>query len=220
MNKKYWLCFILLVLVGYYLSISSSIYNNHAERDLIHQMIHIEQHKIGTDERNHDRTDDLSCFEFEKKNLCLDKDDQETTSNIVPAVPNGFDCIIKIPCIDLEKIVYTGNTREIQLQNYNLITAAADMTYSHGGNYIICGHNSQLYGHSLNRLDEVLVDELVYIYWKDKIHQYRIISKEYEDMMNTSKFCKQTEKRELTIISCAKHIGPDQYIVIRCKSEE
>ena len=37
-------------------------------------------------------------------------------------------------------------------KNLFLITADAHMRYKNGGNYIICGHASKLYGHSLNRL--------------------------------------------------------------------
>ena len=134
-------------------------------------------------------------------------------------IPKGYDCVIKIPSIDLEKIVYTGVERELQLEKYNLITASADMKYEYGGNYIICGHDSKIYGHSLNRLDEVKKGDAVYIYYNGRIYTYRIEMKDYECMSNTSRFCEQSEKSQVTIISCAKDIGPDQYIVIRCGLE-
>lgn len=215
MSKKIFICVIILLLVFYYVSITYVVYNNNTEQELIHQIINIDQHTTNTDECNDNRSDDLA--DHKSETMFLLKDKQETTSYVTSFAPSGFDCIIKIPCIDLEKIVYTGNEREIQLQNYFLITAAEDMTYSNGGNYIICGHDSQLYGHSLNRLDEIQIGEQVFIYWENEIHEYRTFSKKYESMTNTSSFCKQTEKRELTIISCAKHIGSDQYIVIRCE---
>ena len=132
-------------------------------------------------------------------------------------LPEGMDCIITIPSISLEKIVYTGSLREGHLNQYDLITAAEDMKYCNGGNYIICGHYSQLYGHSLNRLKEVDEGDCVYINLNGILHKYVVYSKEFETMTDTSSYCIQTEQRELTIISCAKYIGLDKYIVIKCE---
>lgn len=132
-------------------------------------------------------------------------------------LPIGFDCIISIPSISLEKIVYTGVSREGHLEQYDLITSAEDMEYCNGGNYIICGHYSQLYGHSLNRLKEVNEGDYVYINSNGTLHKYIVYSKEFETMTDTSSYCIQTEQRELTIISCAKYVGMDKYIVIKCE---
>lgn len=132
-------------------------------------------------------------------------------------LPQGFDSIMSIPSISLEKIVYTGDLREERLEQYDLITAAKDMTYLNGGNYIVCGHYSQVYGHSLNRLKELKKGDYVYINSNNILHKYKVYSKTYETMTDTSSFCTQTEQRELTIISCARYIGADQYIVIKCK---
>lgn len=141
----------------------------------------------------------------------------DASKNQQDKLPIGFDCIVSIPSINLEKIVYTGAVRDKQLQQYNLITSAEDMFYKNGGNYIICGHNSQLYGHSLNRLKELRIGEYVYIYSENDIHRYEIYSIEYEIMSDTSTFCAQTEHREITIISCARYAGDNQYIVIKCQ---
>lgn len=137
--------------------------------------------------------------------------------NVQETLPKGFDCIISIPSISLEKIVYTGDSREEHLEQYDLITSADDMQYSNGGNYIICGHYSQLYGHSLNRLKDVSKGDYVYINSNDELHKYKVYSKTFETMTDTSSFCIQTEQRELTVISCAKYIGVDKYIVIKCE---
>ena len=138
-------------------------------------------------------------------------------NNTQDKLPIGYDCIVSIPIISLEKIVYTGSLRESHLEQYDLITAADDMKYSNGGNYIICGHYSQLYGHSLNRLKELNKGDFVYINSNGTLHKYTVYSKEFETMTETSTYCVQTEQRELTIISCAKYVGVDKYIVIKCK---
>lgn len=125
------------------------------------------------------------------------------------------DCIIEIPDIELSKIVYSGIDREKKLDNYDLITAAYDMRFSNGGNYIICGHASRLYGHSLNRIKEVHKDTLIRIWANNKVKDFKVNKVYYENMNDTDKYCKQTNKNEITIISCAKYISKESYIIIK-----
>lgn len=129
------------------------------------------------------------------------------------------DCIISIPEINLKKIIYTGKKREEHLSNYDLVTATNNMYYKNGGNYIICGHASKLYGHSLNRLNELKEGDNIYIQTKNKKDIYTVDQITYENMKHTSKFCKQTNTKELTIISCAKYISKESYIVIHAKKQ-
>lgn len=130
------------------------------------------------------------------------------------------DCILSIPDINLEKIVYTGRQREIHLKNYELITADANMQYKNGGNYIICGHASKLYGHSLNRLQEIKKDTIIEILTKNKTEQYIVYKVNYENMYETSQYCNQTSEKTVTIISCAKNISKESYIVIHARIKQ
>lgn len=127
------------------------------------------------------------------------------------------DCILSIPAINLTKIVYTGKNRNEHLENYELVTADDNMKYSNGGNYIICGHASKLYGHSLNRLKEVKKGIIIKIQTRDKEDEYTVTEVTYENMNKTSQYCNQTQENTLTIISCAKYISNDSYIVIHAK---
>lgn len=125
------------------------------------------------------------------------------------------DCILSIPDIELEKIVYTGADRLNYLKEYGLITAADNMQYKNGGNYIICGHASRLYGHSLNRIKEIEKGTLIYIKTPDCIDQYIVDKVTFENMNETSKYCNQTPEQKVTIISCAKYVSKESYIVIQ-----
>lgn len=127
------------------------------------------------------------------------------------------DCILFIPEIHLEKIVYTGTKRTEHLKQYELITAADNMQYKNGGNYIICGHASRLYGHSLNRIREVKEGNLLYIQTKNQLDEYIVKKVFFADMNNTSKYCNQTSQKTITILSCAKYISKDSYIVIQAE---
>ncbi len=127
------------------------------------------------------------------------------------------DCILFIPTINLEKIVYTGSNRMEHLNQYELTTAADNMQYKNGGNYIICGHASRLYGHSLNRIKEVKEGNLLYIQTKSRLDEYIVKKVFFADMNQTSKYCNQTSRKTITILSCAKYISKDSYIVIQAE---
>ena len=125
------------------------------------------------------------------------------------------DCILSIPDIELEKIVYTGANRLEHLKEYGLATAADNMHYANGGNYIICGHASRLYGHSLNRIREIQKGTLIYIKTSDCIDRYIVDKVTFENMNETDRYCNQTLEQRITIISCAKYISKESYIVIQ-----
>ena len=140
--------------------------------------------------------------------------------NIPQKENQSEDCILSIPNINLEKFVYTGRDRDLHLKNYELVTADANMRYKNGGNYIICGHASKLYGHSLNRLQEVKKDTIIEIITPNKTEQYIVYKVNYENMYETSQYCNQTREKNLTIISCAKNISKESYIVIHAKIKQ
>lgn len=227
MNRKGIFNVIFIVLLGYYgyLIFNLNQYNQD-EKEIINNTREITRYQQDKDDdlTEHKSLHDSTTNQKEnivKKNTGYANREDNNTS-IIPRkqlkeqLPKGFDCIISIPSISLEKIVYTGNSRDERLQQYDLITATEDMKYVNGGNYIICGHYSQLYGHSLNRLKDVNKGDYVYIDSNNTIHKYKVNAVTYESMTDTSSFCKQTENKELTIISCAKYVGPDQYIVVKC----
>ena len=170
---------------------------------------------------NNYHSDKFSTYEEEKKdnkyneglinkNITSSYNDDKTKIK-----EESADCIIDIPDIDLSKIVYTGMSREKHLDNYELITAAPDMKFINGGNYIICGHASRLYGHSLNRLGELHKDSLIQIWCDNKVIDYIVKDVYFENMNDTDKYCKQTTQKEITIISCAKYISKESYIIIK-----
>ena len=94
------------------------------------------------------------------------------------------------------------------------------MQYKNGGNYIICGHASKLYGHSLNRLQEIKKDTIIEILTKNKTEQNIVYKVNYENMYETSQYCNQTSEKTVTIISCAKNISKESYIVIHARIKQ
>ena len=176
------------------------------------ERIYVEQFMVGIPQQS---TEGVVVEDNMQQELSQDDTNPEECSESV-TLPKDADCIVYIPSIELEKIVYTGSNRHGYLEEYMLITAAEDMRYSNGGNYVICGHNSQLYGHSLNRIRDVSMNDIVYIIQESKIHQYKVSSITYEEMEDTSHFCEQNGVNQITILSCAKYAGKNKYIVIKC----
>lgn len=135
------------------------------------------------------------------------------------SVPDA-DCILYIEEIDLVKIIYNGTNRMKHLSQYELVTATDDMHYANGGNYIICGHDSKLYGHSLNRLKEVKKGTQIQIQTQQGTVSYIVDQVGFEKMTDTDIYCKQSDKEEITIISCARYISREHYMIVHgCKCE-
>ena len=226
MNKKqiFFVCFCFVVLLWYSCSYLNIYMHEMKEKEAIHYILHKEDKdsvEISVD-GNIDNKSGKIGKEIDVDNKSNNVSQSYNDKNQEAYIPEGMDCVISIPCIDLEKIVYTGTDREKHLQKYELITATPDMKYFNKGNYIICGHASRLYGHSLNRLREIKVGDKVYIRYYNSLkenisEEYIVESVTYEVMNDTSKYCKQTEEQVVTIISCAKYIAPNNYIVIKCK---
>lgn len=162
--------------------------------------------------------------EYEKGNLLVPDLQTEDDSVVIEntskqKTAEHSDCILSIPVIDLMKNVYSGSDRAKHLEQYELITATDDMQYKNGGNYIICGHASRLYGHSLNRIKEIRKGDIIFVNTADNTDKYIVNEVSYENMYNTSNYCNQTVDKTLTIISCAKYISDESYIVIHAELE-
>ncbi len=244
-NKKYALPVIILIIISIimgsvftiiYLLKLYTIHNNEAkEKELIETIkigdnIHNGVNNALVDDTNNNVNDDRTNYDYYNNiyneyknrynkesiiNSSKEKSDNGTNNRNNTKKEFNGDCIIEIPDIDLSKIVYSGNDRLKHLEKYELVTAASDMNYSNGGNYIICGHASRLYGHSLNRLREVYKGTLIRIWANYEVDEYEVNRVFYVDMNDTNEYCKQNNQKELTIISCAKYISKESYIVIK-----
>lgn len=212
-HKKYLVIIFFTVLVLYYVYRYNMVYQN---EQLEKNQIHLIEAKLDQENLPNLNKRLQPVSPSEKTGI---KNTQKPADNELHGKKqlwNG-DCILFIPEIHLEKIVYTGIKRTEHLKQYELITAADNMQYKNGGNYIICGHASRLYGHSLNRIREVKEGNLLYIQTKSQLDEYIIKKVFFADMNNTSKYCNQTSQKTVTILSCAKYISKNSYIVIQAE---
>lgn len=223
--KRIWLIciFILLTIFLYYLSSYYSIYLfEKKEKNVIHTLENL-QIQIETNQKN----PTIWNYQYSSSSEKVYREEMDKNTGINEISDSNSkieswkgDSILYIPDINLEKIVYTGKDRETHLQNYELVTACDNMKYENGGNYIICGHASKLYGHSLNRIKEVKEGTIIQIKTKNKTDKYIVKSVTYPNMNQTSDYCNQTTDNVITIISCAKYVSKESYIVIRAEYKE
>lgn len=229
-NKLLRLCIgiflmIVIIMTLYIINRINIIHNNEtSERQYINKLKSTDKQSVNNYNNNVDEQSNYTGYndtinsngyiisaEYTNNNSNVDNDNNCNNTK----TDNIGDCIIEIPDINLSKIVYSGNERDNHLNNYELVTATSDMKYSQGGNYIICGHASRLYGHSLNRIKEITKGTEIIIFNNNKTDKYIVNKVYFANMNETDKYCIQTNKRELTIISCAKYISKESYIVIK-----
>jgi sortase A len=161
-----------------------------------------------------DTSDDNTNYCEEKKQSSSNSYEREQTATYID---ENVDCVIRIPAIQLEKVVYTGTDRLSHLEQYELITASEDMKYINGGNYIICGHASRLYGHSLNRIKEIKAGDLIYVDTKEGTDTYTVKKISFADRDKSCDFFSQSDVPTLTIISCARYVSDKSYIIVQAQ---
>ncbi|MDO5149635.1 MAG: sortase [Oscillospiraceae bacterium] len=230
-KNKYWLYILICLMIlnillwAYYDSSLQLLAKNETD-----SILDYKQHIINTTEFVHDNdimstnniTETLNKTKKENSNLNTsdNKDLNNQTSTKQTEYNNDKDCIIRIPDIQLEKIVYTGNHREQYLKDYGFITATYDMQYINGGNYIICGHASRLYGHSLNRIKELQKGSQIYIDYENGTDTFIVTNIAFKDRNNCSEYFEQTNTSNiLTIISCARYVTDTSYIIIQAQKQ-
>jgi sortase A len=177
-----------------------------------HQLVHTFQEEVINPDTDTFDVNSIHCKENNQTSFECSEKKQTTTY-----LDENIDCVIRIPSIDLEKLVYTGTSRLSHLESYELITASEDMRYVNGGNYIICGHASRIYGHSLNRIKELKTGDLIYVDTKNGTETYTVYKISFVNRDKSCEYFFQTDVSTLTIISCARYVSDNSYIVVQAQ---
>ena len=222
-GKKYQyglICFILFIMVGigiYYFHYFYMIDGyDKMEKKYIEEIRLLQDNQEANPQQQQNIANHFQ-YSIKERKASGQSSDKDVPSNANIEMEWKGDCILSIEAINLEKVVYNGNNREDHLKQYELVTATDDMQYKNGGNYVICGHASRLYGHSLNRIKEVKKGMIIKITTRDKTDEYVVNEVLFENMNKTSKYCSQTHNPKLTIISCARYVSDESYIVIHAQ---
>ena len=85
-----------------------------------------------------------------------------------------IDAIVIIDKINMKYPIISGGDMDYNLSKYFFVTGKSDMTYG-TGDYVILGHQSRVYGHSFNRLEELTLDDIITIMKNNVYYNYDVI---------------------------------------------
>ena len=133
----------------------------------------------------------------------------------LPRYTGEIDCELVIPSISLDRVVVAGGDLDYNLNRYLLTAGSVDMRYDQGGRYIILGHMSANYGHSLNRLHEVKPGDSLYIRKNDGVcDTYVVQTVETRPQEEIAEYTQQTGERLVTVVTCDSAGYTSNYIVV------
>ncbi len=127
-----------------------------------------------------------------------------------------IDCVLDIPVIDMQRIVITGGDMDYNLARHLFVTMSQNMRYG-SCSYIIGGHQSFIYGYSMNRLEELKVGDYIYI-TKDGDTDTFIVTETCSEQWGIAAGDYGDDPDKLAIYTCRKQKKrPKPYIVVRAE---
>ena len=113
-----------------------------------------------------------------------------------------IDSILVIDKINLQKAIIRGPDNDYNLDRYLFVTA--DQTSALGiDNYVIYGHCSQTYGHSFNRLDELVIGDTFQVLQGTTTYEYVVTGIQLELRENAAPLL-DTGTNTVQLVSCEK----------------
>lgn len=125
--------------------------------------------------------------------------------------------IIDIPKISLKYPIAEG------VDNVTLRFCIGHMpgtaTLGKNGNSVLAGHRSHSFGSFFNRLDELIVNDIINIQTKESTTSYVVYEKKRVHKTDLSVLASNPKSREITLITCELGINPEERIIIKAKAE-
>ena len=128
-------------------------------------------------------------------------------------VKRNMDGMLKIEKINLDLPILKEATEK------NLITSVASMTGKAGekGNYAIAGHRNRTYGRNFNRLDEVVVGDLIEVDAGKAQFKYIVTEKLYVKPEEVWVLNSNQVDKEITLVTCHPMVKPTHRLIIKGK---
>lgn len=143
------------------------------------------------------------------------KQKEKSHTDISDEEYDGYiDCLLEIPKINMCRIVITGGNVKDNLSNHYFTAARSSMSYGEGS-YVIFGHQSFTRNKGMNRIDELVSGDLIYISGEGFQDIYEVTeildSHEGEAVEDFN-----AGSGHLALYTCKKqHEGPKPYVIIR-----
>lgn len=122
--------------------------------------------------------------------------------------------VLEIPKIEFAQPIITDATSK----HLFISVASIKGTGEPGsfGNYGIAGHRSHKYGKNFNRLDELEVGDEIYVTnKKSQKFTYKVVEKLYVSPTDVYVLNSDSEKKEISLVTCHPEINPTQRLIIK-----
>lgn len=141
-----------------------------------------------------------------KNHVGVEKTEEAVVYDFSDVETNAFkgeiDSILVIDKINLKKAIIRGEYNDYNLDRYYFVTADQSAVLGED-NYIIYGHCSQTYGHSFNRLEELVVGDEFQLIQGAEMFEYIVSDIRRELRENASPYL-DTGDNTVQLLSCER----------------
>ena len=143
------------------------------------------------------------------------KQKDKSHTDVLDEEYDGYiDCLLEIPKINMCRLVITGGNVKDNLSNHYFTAARSSMSYGEGS-YVIFGHQSFTRNKGMNRVDELVLGDLIYISgegFQDIYEVTEILGAHKGEAVEDF----NAGSGHLALYTCKKqHEGPKPYVIIR-----
>ncbi len=129
------------------------------------------------------------------------------------AVTGDMLYILRIPAIDSENPVREGTESSVLSDSLGHETGTA--LAGEAGNCVIAGHRNYTFGKFFNRLDEVEIDDLIYVDTATRTYTYVVKDIQVVDPEDVEILESDTDKETLTLYTCTPiYIATHRLVII------
>ncbi|MCT4619670.1 MAG: class D sortase [Marinisporobacter sp.] len=128
-------------------------------------------------------------------------------------IKKHMEGILKIEKIDL----YLPILKNATTKNLKISIASINNTGKPGqiGNYCIAGHRSHTYGQNFNRLDELVIGDIIETTDTATTYKYKVFDKFLVKPDETWVLTGKNIDKEITLITCHPMLNPTQRLIIK-----
>lgn len=121
-----------------------------------------------------------------------------------------YFAIVEIPKINLKKEIYEINKQENDVEKNIYVHNSSVFPDKSGGNVILAAHSGSAKNAYFKNLYELSKNDIVNLYYKDKIYEYKIDEIEYQN--KTGKLYLKPKVNNIILITCTKNNKKTQTI--------
>lgn len=197
-ENKYIIIFIILIIIGIFLIGCKLIYNHEKEQE--------DKNKIQEFFETEIINKDTTVLEEKKENL-------ETTI-VENQNKEMYIAVLEIPSISLKKGIYDINSKNNDVNKNIQLIKESDMPDIEDGNFILAGHSGIGRIAYFKKLEQLNLDDIVFVYYKGIKYSYQIISIYLENKDGTISISNENQFSKIILTTCSQKEKDKQVVVV------